>query len=435
MFEKNFYILILISAIFPCCRIDPSPKKKGRVHIEQQQGRYTLIRDGKPFLVKGAAGMNDLDMLQLAGGNTIRTWDTLNLGRILDSAHKHNIAVIAGFPMPVSSILSFYNDTVKVNAQYVTFRKVVERYRSHPALLMWCLGNEVDFPYSTTYKNFYRAYNRLLRMIHEDDPDHPVTTALVNMNRRCIYNIRWKIPDLDLISFNIFGELARLENDLDKFSWFWEGPFLITEWGINGPWESEFTAWGAPIENTSTKKAEQYLGMYQTSMPVNNPRFLGSCIFYWGQKQEVTHTWYSLFSENGATSETVNVMRFLWSGSWPAYKAPALKYMLLEGKGARDNLIFDAGTEHSAEILFQSTPADSLFIHWEILEEDWYRRTWYEANVKKPVGYDSLLLSQNELTARFRAPQKEGPYRLFATVYDKHGHFASANTPFYVIGR
>lgn len=435
MFEKTFYLFMLIAAVCAGCREGSLPKKKGKVYIDQHEGRYTLIRNGKPFLVKGAAGMSDLEMLQLAGANTIRTWDTLNLGFILDSAYAHNIAVIAGFPMPVSGILSFYNDTAKINAQYAAFSKVVENYRSHPALLMWCLGNEVDFPYSTDYRNFYRAYNRLLRMIHDCDPDHPVTTALIGMNRRCIYNIRWKVPDLDLISFNIFSGLTKLESDLDKFSWFWEGPFLITEWGINGPWESEFTAWGAPIENTSTKKAEQYLGMYQRAMPVNNPRFLGSCVFYWGQKQEVTHTWYSLFSENGATSETVNVMHFLWSGKWPAYKAPALKYMLLEGKGARDNLVFDAGTEHFAEILFQSPPGDSLSIHWEILEEDWYRRNWYEINSKKPATYDSLLLSRNADTVRFRSPHREGPYRIFATVYDRHGHFASANTPFYVIGR
>lgn len=415
------------------CRQAPAPPAGRKVYIGESDGRYTIFRDGQPFIVKGAAGNGRLEALKAAGGNTIRTWDTVGLRKLLDEAEKAGIAVICGLPLPVSGHLDIYRDTAAVSAMCQSFGQVVERYKHHPALLMWCLGNEVDFPYSPRFRPFYKAYNRLLGMIHMRDPDHPVTTALINFNRRNIYNLRWKVPDLDLISLNIFGEIQDLRSNLEKFSWFWDGPFLITEWGINGPWESETTAWGAPIENTSNKKAEQYLQRYADYMPVNDPRFLGACVFFWGQKQEVTHTWFNMFTPAGSVSPAAQTMQYIWTGNWPTHRAPAIKYMLLDEKGARDNILLSPGTEHTAALLLEDIGTDALRIEWEVLPEDWYIRYRSYVNPLKPPVLDSLLLSQEGAVARFRTPVKEGPYRLFVTVYDAFGNFASANTPFYVI--
>lgn len=431
--KPEFIWGVFIFCVLTGCGVSDQSRQNRKVYIRHEGERYVLYRDGKPYSIKGAAGSEHLRQLQEAGGNTIRIWDTAHLGQILDEAHANNIAVIAGLPMPVSSILSYYNNRSEVAAQLTGFRSIINRYRSHPALLMWCLGNEVDFPFKPRFNNFYRAYNRLLKMIHEEDPDHPVTTALINFERRCIYNIRMKVPELDLISFNAFGSLYGLQKDLDQFSWFWNGPFLVTEWGVKGPWEADLTAWRAPVEYNSTVKAEQYLQLYEHSMPVKDPRFLGAFVFLWGHKQEVTHTWFNLFAANGAASETVNVMQYLWTGKRPPHKGPQLKDMLLDGKQAKDNIILNANTEHTVEVFLQQPPDDSLRIHWEILKEDWYAKNWYEPNTQKPVGYDSLLLSFNGYKAIFRTPVKEGPYRIFATFYDGSGYFASANTPFYVV--
>ncbi|MET7000072.1 glycoside hydrolase family 2 TIM barrel-domain containing protein [Chitinophaga defluvii] len=428
--------VILIGMIcLASCRSAPAPAQQGKVFIKKTDNKYTLYRNGAPYIIKGAAGSEHLQQLQEAGGNTIRTWDTLNLGHILDDAQAHGIAVIAGFPMPVSNIEAYYEDETKVAAQYAAFQQIVLKYKSHPALLMWCLGNELDFPYKLRFNAFYTVYNRLLKMIHTADPDHPVTTALTNFERRSIYNIRLKVRGLDLISFNTFGMLRTLQADLDKFSWFWDGPFLLTEWGINGPWEATYTAWGAPVENTSTKNASHYMQLYQENMPVNNPRFLGACIFYWGQKQEGTPTWFSLFDRNGAASETVNVMQYLWTGQWPLHKPPSLKYMLVDGKGGQDNVMLLPNQEQSATLVFQDSARSTYRVHWEIQEEDWYTQHRYEVTGQPPAVFDSLLINCNTYGATFRTPAKEGPYRIFATVFDKNGYFASTNTPFYVVGQ
>lgn len=424
---------VAIFCVFSNCRSSGKPDHNRKVYISYHDGKYQLYRNGKPYIIKGAAGYENLQRLQLAGGNTIRVWDTARLGQILDEAYANNIAVVAGLPMPVSGVWSYYNDSSKVSAQLKGFRSIVNRYSSHPALLMWCLGNEVDFPYKPRFKNFYRAYKHLLKMIHEEDPDHPVTTALINFERRCIYNIRMKLPELDLISINSFGSLHNLQKELDQFSWFWNGPFLITEWGVKGPWEADLTAWKVPIEYNSTVKAAKYLELYTHSMPTRSPRFLGAFVFLWGHKQETTHTWFNLFDDRGNASETVNVMEYIWTGKWPAHKAPQIKDLLLDGKTAKENIILNANTVHTAEVFVQQLPGNPAGLHWEILKEDWYAKNWYEPNTKKPAGYDSLLISFNENKAIFRTPKKEGPYRIFATFSDGRGYFASANTPFYVV--
>ncbi|MGN6291224.1 MAG: glycoside hydrolase family 2 TIM barrel-domain containing protein [Chitinophagaceae bacterium] len=405
-----------------------------KVFILKQDKHYTLYRDGQPFSIKGAAGISHLSQLQQAGGNTLRTWDTLNIGAILNDAAAHNIAVIAGLALPHSTTQSFYEDTAQVAAQLRAYREVVRKYKSHPALLMWCLGNEIDFPYKPRFKRFYKTFTDLVKMIHEEDPDHPVTTALESFSRRCVYNIRLKIPQLDFISINTFGKLSSLQDDLDRFSWFWNGPYLISEWGINGPWEAEKTAWGSPIENTSGKKAEHYAERYKY-IPVNDPRFLGACVFFWGQKQEGTPTWFSLFSGDSAASESVNTITQIWTGKRPPTHAPRVKYMLLEGKGARDNILLNPDSMYHAELLMEEPPGDSIRVRWEILEEDWFRKSIIEPSIKKTRNYNNLLLPGKGLTVSFRTPPAEGPYRLFVTVFDKKGYFSTANTPFYVTGK
>jgi hypothetical protein len=371
-----------------------------------------------------------MDRLKAIGGNTIRTWDTAGLGAILDEAAANNLAVIAGFYVPESKYLDvFYRDQKKVQAQYAAFRQIVQRYRSHPALLMWCLGNEVDFPFKAKYNTFYDAYNRLLDMIHTEDPDHPVTTTMVNYQVRNVLNIRLKVTGLDILSFNTFGDLKHLGRSLSSFKWLWNGPFLITEWGIFSPQESRYTAWGAPLEFTSTDKAWLYRDFYNNYLPVDNPRFLGALTFYWGHKEEVTPTWYSILDENGAATEMVGDMQTFWTDSVPAHKAPELEDMLVNGKKAADNILMQPGEIQTAQIRLKTPGAQGLRIVWKVFDED-----MDPCNILRPPEHMVDITPVNSFRITFRAPDKEGPYRIYSWIYDDYGNVATANTPFYVVG-
>ncbi|WP_448635462.1 glycoside hydrolase family 2 TIM barrel-domain containing protein [Pedobacter panaciterrae] len=188
------------------------------------------------------------------GGNTIKTWDTTHIDSILKKANEANIAVIIGLPIPESKHMYFYNDDAKVASQFKTIKKLVNRVKDNPSVLMWCVGNELVFPHKPSYNKFYGAFNDIVDMIHSDDPNHPVTTTMINFQRKTIFNLKMR-TNVDIISFNIFGRIESLSQELKDFSWFWKGPYLLTEWGIDGPWDGTAeTAWGAKIEQTSTKK-------------------------------------------------------------------------------------------------------------------------------------------------------------------------------------
>ncbi len=422
------YYAILIAGIFGGCQNPQRTIKQKGVYIDQKGDQYTLYRNGKPYYIKGAAGSSNLRELAQAGGNTIRTFDTLNLAAVLDEAQRNNLAVVVGLPLPESQFMDYiYNDPRKVTRQFNEYKKLVNRFKNHPAILFWCVGNEVVFEVNIKRYNFYKAYNSLVEMIHQDDPDHPVTTTIISL--REVLGIKL-FTDVDIISINIFSSLSELRAKLEKISFFWDDPFLITEWGVAGPWLKDKTAWEAHIESTSTKKAEQYLEMYTKFLPRENPRLLGAFVFYWGSKQETTHTWFSIFNKEGQGTEVAGVMQYIWSGKWPQRMAPKLNYMLLNGKGARENILFKPGEKANATLLMADSTAHHII--WEIYPEDWYRKN-NEKNTKIIKPLKSVVIKSDSLLANFKAPAQEGPYRIFATVYDRYGNFATCNTPFYVV--
>ncbi len=435
-FKPNLYhvfvsfFLLLLGA----CTGEKKDISIGTVHINYSNGKYTLIRNGKPFLIKGASGYTNLKKLKESGGNTIRTWDTTNLEAVLNEAKHYDIAVIVGLPMPMNEYGDwFYKNDSLINSQYQRYAKLINKFKNHPSVLMWCLGNELSFPNKPKFLSFYKVFNNLIDMIHQNDPNHLVTTTMTNFQKKNIFHIKYR-TNIDFISFNVFGKLKDIRADLKDFEWLWDGPFLITEWGIDGPWTNhEHTAWKAYIENTSTKKAEHYLSIYKTQMPVENPRYLGSLVFYWGHKQENTSTWFSFFDENGAASEAVGTMQYIWTSKYPEHKAPQLRYMLVDNKGARENLLYKPNTIASAKLLLlNNVDSTGLQFKWEVLPEDWYQvNNLYGLKKMKPI--QNTILKEKNNTVQFRVPSKEGPYRIYVSVYDQYGNFATCNTPFYVV--
>jgi hypothetical protein len=405
-----------------------------KVFISQQNGQYSFTRNGKPFLVKGGAGYTYLAKLAASGGNTIICWDTSKITAVLAEAEKYKLAVIVGLDIPGGDDFSFYKDEKNIEVFYKAYSKIVLRCKDHPSLLAWCLGNELEMPASFTTLPFYKAYNRLLQMIHTADPHHPVATALMNVPKRKILNMQWRIPALDFYCINTYNRLKVIEDDLNLMKYIWNGPFLVGEWAPNGGWEVSTTNWQAPIENTSTKKAEQYYELYSRHMPLKNPRFLGSLAFYWGIRQEYTHTWYSVFSEDGAPNEIAEVLKDCWNGVITPHLSPKVKYMLIDSLGGQDNIIVSTGSLHKASILFDSTAVnDSLRYCWQIVKEDWltWGSTW--KNFKKPPLEKGLLFDSTLQNTKFLAPAKAGPYRVYVTVYNSKGYCATANTPIYVV--
>ena len=431
-FKKlTFLLTILLCSLLLSC--SGKKKKRGhtRVSIQEINGKYSILKNGKIFSIKGASGYTNLAELHKRGGNSIRIWDTTHVDQILKDANANGISVIVGLPIPESQYLSYYDNKNKVSRDFIKIKSLVNRLKSNPAILMWCVGNELVFPNKPSYNNFYKAFNDIVDMIHVDDPDHPITTTMVNFQKNEIVNIRAR-TNVDVISFNIFSRITELKDDLENFSWFWKGPYLITEWGIDGPWKGHpGTAWEAKTEPSSTLKAKNYLSRYKAYMPLQDPRYLGSFIFFWGQKQEITHTWFSLFDEFGNKTEAVSSAEEIWKGKPSVFIGPKIKEISISGKIAINNILVGPGVPLDAVIQCTGNPTDFV-IKWEIYLEDWFKKNNVN-NLVRPQKLEGLIIEETGFKVKFKTPNTEGPYRLFVTVLDAKGNLATANIPFYVI--
>ena len=401
-----------------------------KVEIVETDEGYGILRGGQPYRIKGA-GLEFGDMASLAahGGNSIRNWTTENdvetAQEVLDRAHANGLTVALCLPMASEHWGFDYDDPEAVAAQLESFRGEVLKYRDHPALLAWIIGNELNYDY--TNPKVYDAVNDVSLMIHELDPYHPTTTTVAGLDADVVKDIIERATDLDFISFQVYGQLFILPEFLEETGF--DGPFAVTEWGAIGWWEVGKTSWGAPIEATSTEKANNYLKGHREKLEPLEGQLIGSYVFLWGQKQERTPTWFGLFTEAGEKTEAVDVMHYIWNGAWPENRSPAVRSMLLDGKRATDDVTLKAGQTYEAVVDVVDPENDSLSYRWELKPES--EATQVGGAFEESIANLRGLLQPSAGTARVTAP-KAGEYRLFVYAYDDHGHAAHANIPFQV---
>jgi hypothetical protein len=425
-------ILIFISSVGLMAACAQSPSQfEGPVKVEvvKQDGGYQLLRGGEPYRIRGAGMVSgDLSAFAAHGGNSIRNWTTLsgavNTRQLLDEAHANGVTVALCLPMGPERHGFDYDDSDAVAAQFEAMRNEVLAYRDHPALLFWIIGNELNHGYSNP--RVFDAVESVARMIHELDPNHPATTAISGFKGEVVTEIRKRAPSLDFISFQLYGSLFALPQRMQAFGF--DEPFMITEWGNIGYWEVETTDWGAPIEATSSQKAETFhRGFSQILQPLGD-QLIGSYAFYWGQKQERTPTWFGLLTERGERTESIDILSYFWTGQWPPNRSPRLVSLTLGGKTALDSVRLQAGTGYTAQVDAIDLDGDVLAYRWELRAESTATQSGgdFEPPIETLGGY---IEDASAARIRITAPPP-GAYRLFVYVLDGQGNAAHANLPF-----
>ena len=402
-----------------------------RVEIAKTVDGYRLLRGGQPYAVRGA-GMagDDIARFAAAGGNSIRNWNTLHPGQdmraLLDAAHAHDVTVALGLPMRPERHGFDYDNAVAVATQFDLLRDEVLKYREHPAVLAWIIGNELNHDYRNP--RVYDAVNEVAAMIHELDPWHPATTTTSGFSPEVIAEILARAPALDFISFQLYAGLFGLPERLAEIGF--DAPFMVTEWGTIGYWETQTTDWGAPIELHSSAKADTFLRAWRDVLTSLAAQLLGSYAFYWGQKQERTPTWFGMLTADGDLTEVVDTMQYAWTGAWPADRTPRVAAMLLNGRTAYENVRLVSGQRYAAEIRLLDADGDGISYRWELKPESTTTSGGgdYEA---PPPNLDGLLASPHAATTLLTAPAP-GKYRLFAYANNAQGRVAHANIPFLV---
>ncbi|WP_433862748.1 family 16 glycosylhydrolase [Sphingobacterium thalpophilum] len=399
-----------------------------KTEIVKLKEGYTIMRDGQPYFIRGAGGTSNMEKLKAYGGNSIRTWSPQNGTEILNKAQQLGLTVTLGLDVKTERHGFDYNDEVAVARQLEYLRTVVGQYKDHPALLTWGIGNELNLHYSNP--KVWDAVNAIAKMIREIDPNHLITTMLAGVNQKEIDYIKEKCPELDLIAVQVYGGLAAVPQQLRRAGW--DKPYIVTEWGPTGHWESIQTPWGAAIEESSHEKATVYKNRYETSVG-KDKNCLGAYVFLWGQKQERTPTWYGLFTEAGEENEVVDVMQFLWSGQWPANKAPRLDSLILDNRKAKDFIYLQPGRDYPLEVFVSDPDGDQLQTRWELLHESTDLKEGGDRE-ERPDSLGGHIKKQSGQRAILTSPLQEGAYRIFVYTSDGHNNVATANIPFYVTG-
>jgi len=423
--RKNIVFIILLFFLSTIQVVAQSTVIK--VELRKIDSSYQLLRGGKLYFVKGAGGSKFPDRIAAYGGNSIRTWGARDAQAVLDSAQKYGLTVLMGVDVARERHGFNYDDTPSVRKQLEKIKAEVLKYRNHPALLAWGIGNELNLQYKNP--KVWDAVNDISKMMHELDPNHPTTTVLAGVNKGLIDYIKDRTKDIDLLSINTYGGLATLPRTLRAAGW--EGAYMVTEWGPTGHWECLKTAWSAPIEETSSEKAAVYKTRYEYGIQSDKDNCLGSYVFLWGQKQERTPTWYGVFTEKGEESEVVDLMQYLWSDKWPKNIAPHLYSLQLDGKKALENVYLVAGKTYNAITLAADPDKDKLSYRYEILPEATQLGNGGDFE-PRPKGIEGLLTASTEGQATLKAPDVAGAYRLFVYVTDGNNNVATANLPFFV---
>ncbi|QQL48920.1 glycoside hydrolase family 2 TIM barrel-domain containing protein [Mucilaginibacter ginkgonis] len=397
-----------------------------KVTVTQTASGYMLMRNGKPYFIKGAGGTNYMERLARYGGNSLRTWDTRNGGEILEKAQSLGLTVTMGLNVARERHGFNYDDTAAVRKQLETLRAEVRKYRNYPALLIWGIGNELNLEYKNP--KVWDAVNDIAKMIHQEDPDHPATTMLAGVNPEVMKEIIARCPDIDLLSVQVYGGLAKVPDEIKATHW--TKAYMVTEWGPTGHWESLQTPWKASIEETSSQKAMVYKSRYEASI-AKDKNCLGSYVFLWGQKQERTPTWYGLFTEAGEENEVVDVMQYLWTGKYPANRAPHLSTLMLDGKQSSDFIYLQPGKSYALNYNVTDANGDTLTPRWELLPESTDLKNGGDRESRPQAIVGSVKISKPG-EATLKAPNQAGAYRIFLYISDGKNKVATGNIPFYV---
>ena len=425
MLDRILTALITVTFSIGVFGAEPGPTK---IEIEKLDDSYRLLRDGEPFFIKGVGlEYGDIRLLAAHGGNAIRNWSTKNAQEVLDTAFANGVMVALGLPVAPERLGFDYNDEQEVSLQKELVRGEILKYRNHPALLAWIIGNELNFDY--TNSKVYEAVNDIAVMIHELDPNHPATTTVAGLGMDVVEDLKILAPDLDILSFQVYGELFNVPDFLKKADL--NRPVWITEWGAIGYWEMPETEWKAPIEMTSTEKADVYMGGYSKNIKPHLDVIIGSFAFLWGQKQERTPTWFGMFTEAGEETQVVDNMHYIWNGEWPENRSPEIRSFTLDARTAHDGVILSPGRKVSARVRLRDRDKDKLHIAWELKPESRALEVGGDREVR--IGNLPLeIVSENNGRLEFIVPEVRGDFRLYVYAYDGNNHAAHANIPFRV---
>ena len=382
------------------------------VKLVQRAGKWQLLRNGKPYFIKGGGGGGPKDVLAECGGNSFRTWGVNgSTQEQLDQAQRLGLSVTLGYWLGHKNQGFNYENAAAVQRQFDAVQRAVVRFKDHPAVLIWALGNEMEM--NDNSPAMWQAIEDLAKMVHETDPHHPTMTVIAELGKDKIQKINQYCPDIDIIGINSYGGGLSLANRYRQAGG--TKPYIVTEYGPPGTWEIKKNEFGAAPELTSTEKADFYRATYLKSVLAAPDLCLGSYAFTWGFKIEATSTWFGLFLPDGSRLAGVDALQELWSGKPPAVPCPAIKSLTLQGNDA-----VSGGEKVRASVAVAADKRAPVKIDWELFREQSTYDVQGTGTAAAP-SFPEAIAANGKATVVVKMPAEGGIYRLYCYIRNAKG--------------
>ncbi len=261
---------------------------------------WQLTQNGKPYYIQGMTFGTKIDAttidakfkdLKEYGVNAIRNWGTgPDTQLLLDTAQKYNMKVMLGLWLrhgragaEGDDTFNWINDEKGMQAQWDSLIKDVKKYKDHPALMMWGVGNEVILNIATEEEKvaYAKFLGKLTTEIRKLDPDHLIASA----GAWTLEAPYWQkyCPAIDIYGVNTYGAGAQalpeefLRLNIDK-------PYVLTEFGPRGEWDAAKDKNGLAKEPQDDEKYQNILdGWHQWIKP--KPQCLGVFMFNYNNEK------------------------------------------------------------------------------------------------------------------------------------------------------
>ncbi|MCG9895035.1 MAG: hypothetical protein MH204_06135 [Fimbriimonadaceae bacterium] len=395
------------------------------------QSGFRLLRNGQPFFVNGigyggGGPAGGLEAARAMGANAFRTWGADQLPDVLPQAQRHGFHVLAGLWLGHERHGFSYNDPAQLNRQREEVRQAVLRWKDHPSIFAWGLGNEMEGFDGGAHPRIWRHIEELAQMVKRLDPNRPVVTVVAEINPEKVKAMNELAPSIDIIGINSYGGAGSVSRRWREFGG--RRPYMLTEFGPVGQWELPKNEWGVNTEFTSTEKAEQYRRHYKGGVADDPKLALGGFAFLWGWKQEVTHTWYAMRLKTGETVASADVMSEFWTGKKPEHLSPVITRFEAEGP-----VQVKVGGEVRVRLEASDPDGDPLTYEWKLYDEAVELKSGGDEEERRATRPGALVSGGSNgavFTTRGLTPAN---YRIFLVIRDGRGKAATANLPIRVL--
>ena len=401
-------------------------------HLKGESGKWSLEVENKPFnlkgvgcsRVKGESGINYLKIARSLGANTVRTWG-IDKGNqtFLDAAEKLGLKVDAGIWLPHGNAhdskvkkFSYIKDKAKLKKIEKEALAYVQKYKDHPALLMWNVGNEViHFTKEKEERVAFSLYlEELIKKIKKIDPEHPVLYTFAGYKH--IHYIKKYVPSLDIIGVNTYGSVDSIDQEMKSIQL--DKPFIITESGPIGPWDAKKDQFGERIDQADYEKSFQYQYHLEEALRLKG-RCLGVFPFRLGDPKRKLLSWWDL-TVGKKRRDSFRVIYEHFQGKKMLNTPPICIGLSINKPNVKK------GENIEISVKARDREKDPLR----------YGIKFWKIRKNNPKSHIPEIIKPEKIfqTSRFQiaAPTEEGMHKLIIYVYDGKGNIANRDLTFKV---